>query len=156
MNHIDRANQEAFERINAAEPELVDVVYAKDVLPGMDKRTIGHAGPPLEWKDMCGPLKGAILGAAVYEGMAETLEEAEKMVLAGEIKFVSNHSMGCVGPMTGMITYSMPLWKVVNAKYGNVAYSTFNEGLGKVMRFGANGPRCWRGSSGWRPCWPPP
>ena len=140
MNHIDRANQEAFERINAAEPELVDVVYAKDVLPGMDKRTIGHAGPPLEWKDMCGPLKGAILGAAVYEGMAETLEEAEKMVLAGEIKFVSNHSMGCVGPMTGMITYSMPLWKVVNAKYGNVAYSTFNEGLGKVMRFGANGP----------------
>ena len=140
MNHIDRANQEAFERINAAEPELVDVVYAKDVLPGMDKRTIGHAGPPLEWKDMCGPLKGAILGAAVYEGMAETLEEAEKMVLAGEIKFVSNHSMGCVGPMTGMITYSMPLWKVGNAKYCNVAYSIFNEGLGKVMRFGANGP----------------
>ena len=78
-------------------------------------------------------------GAAVYEGMSETLEEAEKMVQAGEIKFVSDHSMGCVGPMTGMITYSMPLWKVVNTKFGNVAYSTFNEGLGKVMRFGANG-----------------
>ncbi len=140
MNHIDRANQEAFERMNAAEPELVDVVYAGDVLPGMDRRTIGHAGPPLDWEDMCGPLRGAILGAAVYEGMAETLEEAERLVLAGGIRFVSNHSMGCVGPMTGMITYSMPLWKVVNARYGNAAYSTFNEGLGKVMRFGANGP----------------
>ena len=140
MNHIDLANLEAFERMNAAEPELVDVVYAKDVLPGIDKRTIGHAGPPLAWEDMCGPMKGAVLGAAVYEGMSETLEEAEKMVQAGEIKFVSDHSMGCVGPMTGMITYSMPLWKVVNTKFGNVAYSTFNEGLGKVMRFGANGP----------------
>lgn len=137
---IEKANQEAFNRINEGEPMLVDVVYAKDVLPGMTKYTIGHAGPRLAWDDMCGPLQGAILGAIVYEGLAETLDEAKELVLAGKIDFRSNHDLGCVGPMTGMITYSMPLWKVENTRFGNVAYSTFNEGLGKVMRFGANGP----------------
>ena len=136
---IDAANQEAFQRINDGEPMLVDVVYAKE-LPGMTKTTIGHAGPPLKWDDMCGPLQGAVLGAIVYEGLAETLEEAEGLVLAGKVNFKSNHELSAVGPMTGMITYSMPLWKVENTKFGNVAYSTFNEGLGKVMRFGANGP----------------
>lgn len=137
---IDEANQEAFRRINSAEPELVDVKYAHEVIPGLDKYTIGHAGPPIQWEDMCGPLKGAVLGALVYEGTAATLEEAQQLVEAGKIKFVSNHSNSCVGPMTGMITYSMPLWEVRNATYGNTAYCTFNEGLGKVMRFGANGP----------------
>lgn len=136
---IDAANQVAFERMDTAEPELIDVQYACDVLNGLDDRTIGHAGPPLAWEDMCGPLRGAIEGAAVYEGMAQTLEEAEDMAAHGEIRFVSNHSLGCVGPMTGMITKSMPLFVVKNRKFGNVAYSTFNEGLGKVMRFGANG-----------------
>jgi len=137
---IDEANEEALRRINNAEPELVDVKYAYEVIPGMDKYTIGHAGPPIKWDDMCGPLKGAILGAILYEGTADSLEEAEQLVLDGKIKFISNHSMGCVGPMTGMITYSMPLWEIKNKTYGNYAYCTFNEGLGKVMRFGANGP----------------
>ena len=84
------------------------------------------------------PLQGAILGAIVYEGLAKTLEEAKQLVLDGKINFQSNHDLDAVGPMTGMITYSMPLWKVENSRFGNVAYSTFNEGLGKVMRFGAN------------------
>ena len=137
---IDEANAEALRRINAAEPEWVDVVTAGDVIPELNGNVIGHAGPPLAWEDMCGPLKGAIMGAAVYEGMAETLEEAEKLAASGGIKFVSNHSMGCVGPMTGMITKSMPLLAVRNSTFGNTAYCTFNEGLGKVMRFGANGP----------------
>ena len=137
---VEAANKVAFDRINAAEPTLVGVKYAYEVIPGIDKLTIGHAGPPIKWEDMCGPLKGAVLGALVYEGNATTLDEAEQLVLAGKVKFVSNHAMGAVGPMTGMITYSMPLWEVKNTTFGNVAYCTFNEGLGKVMRFGANGP----------------
>jgi len=140
MNKIDKANMEALDRINSAEPELVDIKYAYEVLPGMDKSVIGHAGPPIEWENMCGPLKGAVLGAILYEGLAGDLAEAEKLVLNGKIRFVSNHSMGAVGPMTGMITYSMPLYEVRNKTYGNTAYTTFNEGLGKVLRFGSNGP----------------
>lgn len=138
MGRIDEANKIALDRINSAEPELVDIKYAHEVIPGMDKFTVGHAGPPLAWEDMCGPLKGAVMGALVYEGVADTLEAAEQLVLDGKIKFVSNHSMSCVGPMTGMITYSMPLFEVRNKTFGNSAYCTINEGLGKVMRFGAN------------------
>lgn len=134
------ANLEALRRINMGDPELVDIKFAREVFPDFDRYTVGHAGPPLKWEDMCGPLQGAVLGALIYEGVADSLEEAEKLVLAGKVRFVSNHSLGAVGPMTGMITYSMPLYEVKNQAFGNVAYCTFNEGLGKVMRFGANGP----------------
>ncbi|MDR1542526.1 MAG: DUF1116 domain-containing protein [Clostridiales bacterium] len=140
MGLIDNANREAFKRLDKSNPELTGIVYAKDVLPEMDKYTIGHAGPPIKWEDMCGPLKGAVLGAIRYEGLCETDVEAGVMVESGKIKFRHNHSVDCVGPMTGMITYSMPLFEVSNLAFGNKAYCSFNEGLGKVMRFGANGP----------------
>lgn len=138
MNKIDVANQKALEIINKGEPVLVDIKFAKDVLPGMEKNVIGHAGPPIKWEDMSGPLRGAVIGAIKYEGLAATDEEAEKVVLDGKVVFKPNHSMGAVGPMTGMITYSMPLYEVKNEAFGNLGYCTFNEGLGKVMRFGAN------------------
>ena len=136
MERIEQANKEALRRILSGEPELIDVCPAGEVIPELDNHSIGHAGPPIAWKEMCGPMQGAIMGAAVYEGMASTLEEAAEMAASGKIHFISNHSMHCVGPMTGMITSSMPLWVVRNKTFGNYAYSTFNEG--KVMRFGAN------------------
>ena len=134
---IREANERALARINAAEPTLVDVVYARDVLPAGD-RVIYHAGPPLAWADMCGPLRGAILGVCVYEGWASDLDAALTLVESGGVELRHNHSAGIVGPMTGMVSPSMPLVKVENKAFGNVAYSTFNEGIGKVMRFGAN------------------
>ena len=138
MERIEQANKEALRRILSGEPELIDVCPAGELIPELDDHSIGHAGPPIAWKEMCGPMQGAIMGAAVYEGMASTLEEAAEMAASGKIHFISNHSMHCVGPMTGMITSSMPLWVVRNKTFGNYAYSTFNEGIGKVMRFGAN------------------
>jgi len=138
LNKIDRANEKALDIINRGEPVLVDIKFAKDVLVGMEKNVIGHAGPPLEWEEMTGPLRGAILGAIKYEGLADNDEDALKLVLEKKVVFKHNHSMGAVGPMTGMITYSMPLYEVKNEAFGNYAYCTFNEGLGKVMRFGAN------------------
>jgi len=137
-NIIDKANQEGYHRIDSAQVSLVDIKYARDVLPGFSDYVIGHAGPPVAWSDMCGPMRGAVVGAIKYEGWAENDQEAEALVEAGRIKFVSNHSVGAVGPMTGIITQSMPLFEVLNETYGNYAYCTFNEGLGKVMRFGAN------------------
>lgn len=138
MTKIEAANQEAFRRMDAGNPEWTGMVYAKDVLPDMDPYTIGHAGPPLAWEEMCGPMQGAVIGAIRYEGLAKTEEEAVALVESGKIKFRPNHNVACVGPMTGMITWSMPLFEVTNQAYGNVAYCTINEGLGKVMRFGAN------------------
>lgn len=135
---IQQANQEAVRRMDLGDPSWEGVVYARDVLPDMDRYTIGHAGPPIAWEDMCGPMKGAVIGAIRYEGLAATEQEAVDLIEQGAIKFRPNHNVDCVGPMTGMITWSMPLFKVVNKAFGNAAYCTINEGLGKVMRFGAN------------------
>lgn len=135
---IGAANREAQSRLDQGDPVWTGMVYAKDVLPDMDRYTIGHAGPALSWEEMCGPLKGAVIGAVRYEGLAQTEEEAVALVESGKIKFRPNHSASCVGPMTGMITWSMPLFRVENRAFGNTAYCTINEGLGKVMRFGAN------------------
>src|SRR6185295_10936816 len=48
------------------------------------------------------------------------------------------HHAGAAGPMTGIITASMPVFVVENRPLGNRAHATVNEGLGKVLRFGAN------------------
>jgi hypothetical protein len=137
---IARANDEAVKRIDDAQPMLVGVGTARDLLPGIGDRTILHAGPPIEWPDMSGPLRGAVLGAAVYEGLATDLEDAERRAAAGEFEFGPCHERGAVGPMAGVVSPSMPMCIIENATHGNRAFCTFNEGLGKVLRYGANGP----------------
>ena len=134
---IQKANQEALEKLLSAQPTLVGIGVAKDDIPNMDKKTILHAGPPIEWKDMSGPLRGAIIGGLIYEGLATNEEEAVKLAESGEIKFDPCHHHDTVGPMAGVVTASMPVWIVRNEKYGNLAYCTLNEGLGKVLRYGA-------------------
>ncbi len=134
----DQANQEALERVLAADPVLTDVVPAREVIPGLEPRVVLHAGPPLAWESMCGPLQGAVLGACRYEGWARTDREARRLADAGRLTFHPNHHFGAVGPMTGIITQSMPVFVVENQAFRNRAYCTINEGLGKVMRFGAN------------------
>lgn len=134
---IDAANKEALNRILSSQPTLVGLGIAGEVIPGMTKKTILHAGPPITWDRMCGPTRGAIMGGLIYEGLASNLEEAEKLAASGEIKFDPCHWHNAVGPMAGVITYSMPVWHLVNKAYGNDAYCTINEGLGKVLRFGA-------------------
>lgn len=142
VNHerIEAANHEAFARYLAANPVLVGVGVAREDLPDMDGKIILHAGAPVDWNDMCGPMQGAILGAAIYEGWAENLVDAEKMAVDGEIRFDPCHHHNAVGPMAGIISPSMPVWIVNNTEHGNQSFTTLNEGLGKVLRFGANSP----------------
>ena len=140
MDIIETANREALRRMAEAEPVLVDVRPAAELIAGLGPRMVLHAGPPLAWAEMCGPLRGAIAGAILYEGWAPDLAAAEALASSGEIEFHPNHHFGAVGPMTGMTTASMKLMVVENRRFGNRAYCALNEGLGKVMRFGANGP----------------
>ena len=136
---IEQANAEALRRILAAEPVLSDVRRAGELVPQLDaERLILHAGPPLGWERMCGPLRGAICGAIVFEGWAGDLAAAEKLAASGALRFAPNHDFGAVGPMTGITTRSMPLLVVENRAFANRAFCTINEGLGKVMRFGGN------------------
>jgi hypothetical protein len=140
-SRIDRANARAVERIISAQPMLVDVaLHARDVWPDMG-RVLLHAGAPVPFDAMCGPMQGAMIGALLYERWAATPEDAERMLRAGEaIRIAQCHDYGAVGPMAGIISPSMPLFVVKNATHGNTAYSNMSEGIGRVLRFGANGP----------------
>ncbi len=138
MEKIDSANREALRRMLGGDPILRDVLPAGDAIPGLKEGMILHAGPPIDWDRMCGPMRGAVTGIAVFEGWAPDLEAAAEMAAGGAFEFHPNHHFDAVGPMTGMTTLSQPVMLVENRAFGNRAYCTLNEGLGKVMRFGGN------------------
>jgi hypothetical protein len=140
MVDIERANQEAFKRLVDARPVWVGVEKAIDVIPGMKKNLILHAGPPVTWDRMSGPQKGAVMGVLMYEGFVKTPEEAEKLAASGEIEFEPCHHHNTVGPMAGIVSASMPVAVVENETFGNRAFNTLNEGIGKVLRMGAYSP----------------
>jgi Protein of unknown function (DUF1116) len=137
---VATANAGAVQRVLDARPVWVDVRPAAAVVPGLGARTVLHAGPPIEWARMCGPMRGAVIGAALYEGWAGTPEAAEALARDGAIGFAPCHHHGAVGPMAGIISPSMPVAVVDNAAAGTRAFATLNEGLGAVLRFGAYGP----------------
>jgi hypothetical protein len=141
---IDAANAEATQRIIAGRPMLVGMGVARDTIPGYHDRLILHAGPPITWDRMCGPQRGAVMGALVYEGLAADEEEAAALAASGEIEFAPCHHYHTVGPMAGIVSPSMPVFIVRNEAFGNVAYATQNEGLGKVLRYGGYGPEVYQ------------
>ena len=136
----ESANHDAYGHYLSAHPVLMGVGTAGADLPHIGERMILHAGPPIAWESMCGPMRGAIMGAIIYEGWAKSIDQARSLASSGEIAFDSCHHHGAVGPMSGIISPSMPVWIVSDPEHGNRAYSNFNEGLGKVLRFGAHSP----------------
>ena len=135
---IQHANRTAFLRIVDAEPTLIDVVPAREAIPELQEGTLLHAGPPIPWEEMCEPMKAAITGALRYEGWAGSENEAGDLAETGGIHLYPNHDFNTVGPMTGITSPSMPVFVVENKTFGNKAFCTLNEGIGKVLRFGAN------------------
>ena len=136
---VDAANGRALAAFLASDPKLSGVGTASKVIPGMDGRTLLHSGPPIEWERMCGPVKGALMGAMLFEGWAKDLDGAKALAESGGVRFAPCHHHGAVGPMAGVISPSMPVWVTEDASNGGRTFSNFNEGLGKVLRFGANG-----------------
>jgi Protein of unknown function (DUF1116) len=134
---IREANESAVTRLLGARPMLADVQPAAGAIPGLDGRTILHAGPPIAWSDMCGPMRGAVIGAILYEGWAASPDAAAALAGGGAIRFEPCHHHGAVGPMAGILSPSMPVVVVENARDGNRAFATLNEGLGRALRFGA-------------------
>ncbi len=135
--NIDEANQTALERMVSARPILKGVATARQVIPGMHDRLLLHAGPPIEWERMSGPLRGAVIGALLLEGLAQDEAAARALVERGEVEFAPCHEHNTVGPMAGVTSASMKVYVVENVTHGNRAYSNLNEGYGKVLRYGA-------------------
>ncbi|CZQ99956.1 DUF1116 domain-containing protein [Trichococcus collinsii] len=138
LEKIQKANEEAVSRIIQSKPILVGYDKALNVMPNMTKNTILHAGPPIAYADMCGPMQGAIQGAIIFEGLASDLEEADQVARSGEIIFSPCHEHDAVGSMAGVTSASMYVHIIKNETYGNVAYTNLSEQLAKVLRFGAN------------------
>ena len=140
--NIDQANTVATNRMMEARPVLVGLGTARDVIPGMHENLLLHAGPPITWARMSGPLRGAIIGALIFEGRAADAAEAEALATSGEIEFAPCHHHNAVGPMAGVTSPSMAVYIIENqadpeAGGGNRAFSNLNEGYGKVLRYGA-------------------
>ncbi len=137
MEGIDEMNQRVCARFRDSQPFLVDVVPAKSVIPEINGKVLLHAGPPLAYQDMTNPMQGSCIGAALFEGWAETEEQAVALLEAGEVTFIPCHHVHAVGPMGGITSMNMPVLVVENRVDGTTAYCTMNEGIGKVLRFGA-------------------
>ncbi len=135
--NIDQANQTAIEKMMSARPILTGVATALDVIPGMKKNLILHAGPPITWDRMSGPMQGAVIGGILFEDLAQDEASAIAMVKNGEIAFDPCHHHDAVGPMAGVTTASMKVYIIENVTHGNKAYCNLNEGYGKVLRYGA-------------------
>jgi hypothetical protein len=139
-SRIDEANSEAVRRLTSARPILQGLARALDVVPGMRANLLLHAGPPIAWHRMSGPLRGAVVGALIYEGLALDEAAAVALVEGGEVEFDSCHHHACVGPMAGVTSASMQVYRVEDATHGGRSFSNLNEGYGKVLRYGAFSP----------------
>ncbi len=137
MIDIKKANETAVSRMMAARPILRTVAPARDVIPGMRQDLLLHAGPPITWQRASGPMKGAVVGALIFEGLASDWDSAEKLVTSGQVALEPCHEHDAVGPMAGVTSASMQVYVLENVTHGNRAYANLNEGYGKVLRYGA-------------------
>ena len=149
---IEKANGEAIQRMISGVPILVDIAPARDVIPGLADKMLLHSGPPIEWENLCGAQRGAMIGALLFEEWARNPEEAEKMLMNGDINFEPNHHHDAVGPMAGTISPSMPVWVVENQEFGNRAYCRQVE---PKQQFGEFSEDAIKGLELWRDVWGP-
>lgn len=144
---IEAANAEALSRLLAADPVLVDVAPAGDMVEGLEGRMILHSGPPIAWSDMCGAQRGSVLGLVLFEGWAGSLEAAEELVASGGVVLEPNHHHHGVGPMAGTTSPSLPVWVVENRAHGNRAYCRPTDAaqqFGDWSEAALDGIRNWR------------
>lgn len=140
---IEDANIEACRRIKAARPMLVGMAPALEVIPGMHKQMILHAGPPIPWQRMSGAMRGAVIGALVYEGLARDENDAAALAASDEIELSSCHEHNAAGSLAGIISAHMPVFVVQNRTSGSCAYAPVVEAKEKALRFGAYGPEVY-------------
>jgi hypothetical protein len=134
------ANTAVLERLVKAQPTLIALRPAREVAPVLAEKVLLHAGAPIEWAAMSGPMRGACIGAALYEGWAASKDEAVHQLETGEVAFLPCHTAGGVGPMGGITSGSMPVLVVEDRAGGGRGFCSLNEGMGRVLRFGAYGP----------------
>lgn len=137
---INAANDKVVGRLLESQPFLVDAKLAKEVIPELNtgEKVVLHAGPPIKFENMTGPMQGSVIGAMLFEEWATDQDDARKQLENGEVTFIPCHHVGAVGPMGGITTANFPVFVVENKADGTTGYCIMNEGIGEVLRFGAN------------------
>jgi Protein of unknown function (DUF1116) len=149
---VEAANAAALTRLTSANPVLVDVAPAGEVVEGLEDRMILHAGPPISWERMCGAMRGSVIGLVLWEGWAPTPDAAERLVVEGKVRLEPNHHHHAVGPMAGTTSPSLPVWVVENRTFGNRAFCRLAESW---QQFGQFDAEALGGLSRWRDVWAP-
>jgi hypothetical protein len=134
------ANRKALAAMLDVQAVLVDVAPASELL-GLQRGEFLHAGPPIDWSRASGPLRGALMGAAALEGLVDDPEDAVALFESGgSVSLEPCHHRSAVGPMAGLVSPSMWMFVLEDPATGRRTHCTLNEGLGKVLRYGAYGP----------------
>jgi hypothetical protein len=134
------ANERALAAMLEVTATLVDVAPASELL-GLEPGQFLHAGPPIAWERASGPLRGALMGGAALEGLVDDPEDAAALFESGaSVSLEPCHHRSTVGPMAGVVTPSMWMFVLEDAATGRRTFCSLNEGLGKVLRYGAYGP----------------
>ena len=128
-NRINQANQQVLATLVGSQPVWVGCDHAINVIPGMTKNTILHAGPPIEWHRMCRPMQNGILGAIIFEELADDITQAEALIQSGEMILAPCHDFSAVGGMTGVTSATTPVAIVRNNKEGNTSFCGLHEGM---------------------------
>ena len=149
---IQAANAEAFNRIVSADPVLVDILPAGEVVPGLEDRMILHSGPPVDWQHMSGAQRGSVMAMTIFEGWADDIQGAEELLSKGGVRLDPNHHHNAVGPMAGTISKTMPVYVVENRTFGNRAYCRLVE---DQQQFGNYSTEAIDGLRMWRDVWAP-
>jgi len=134
---VEKLNAQAVERMARGRIQLMSVGRALETIPRMRSNMILHPGPPVAWDHMTAALQGAIVGALLYEGIAETEDQARDMSIRGRVIFEPGQDHHAVCPSASVISPSMPVLIIRNETYNNFSYCTLNEGPGRVLRYGA-------------------
>ena len=134
---VDAANALTVKKMVEARPAWIDVQPAVSAIPGLDRRTILHSGPPIAFEAMCDPQQRAVEGAAIFEGLATSREDLERKLKRRDVVLRPNYELGSVGAMCGVVSPSMPVIVTEDPGSGKRSWSTFNEGKGNVIWMGA-------------------
>ena len=126
-------NSMAFDRIVASRPWLTGVRPAAEIVSGMEADLILHAGPPVTWAKMSPVLRSGLVGAALFEGLADTPAAAQQKAASGAIRFGAAQDHGCMAGGVGAITASMPVMVVEDRTSGEVSSHFVMEGLGRTL-----------------------
>jgi hypothetical protein len=134
---IEEANKKAIDIMENGRPAWADVKPALDVIPGMAKNLILAAGPPIGAGKIVPPVRTAICGAIIYEGLAKDQEEAWKLVEIGKITIASGQDYNCACGAAMAVSASMPVIVCEDKVYGGKGFCVPHPGTGmNVLRWG--------------------